>query len=105
MAMSSSLTEKVGVPPDSDGIFFRHLLQNCPKIQSVKVTPGVWKNFDFLPRLYQEDILPLMASTWENLTFLSLDTVSVPRGFFMKEFKACRQSIMKVICCSLPKLQ
>jgi len=90
---------------DSDAMFFRHLLQNCPKIQKIKVTPSVWKNFDLLPRLCYEDIFVPVASSWKNLNFLSMDSSINCIDYKKDGFLISRQSIVKAICCNLPNLR
>jgi len=57
---------------DSGGMFFRHLVDNCPNIRKIAVTPRMWNNNQFLPRVDYHDLFNVMA-TWKNLTFLSIN--------------------------------
>jgi len=54
------------------GMFFRHMLENCPKIKKIAVDgKGVWENQLYFPRMRLDGLFLLMAK-WENLTFLSV---------------------------------
>jgi len=94
--------------PESDTIFFKHLLQNCPQILKVKITKSVWLNDFFLPRRYQEYIFPIMASSWKNLNFLIVDlgqdTASNMQNHKKRGFLKSSRSSVEVICRSMPKL-
>jgi len=94
--------EKLGVP-GSGAIVVRHLLQNCPKIQKIKITGAVWNNFDCLPRLYKEEIFGEMASSWQNLSHLSMHKPNYD-SYYSSFLDSSRQSTIKAICSSLPKL-
>jgi len=78
--------------------FFRHMLQNCPKIKSVRLRES--SNHPFLHLLWRDDLFGLMASCWQNLSFLNVghlcDSVNKRKD---------DQSIIPAICCRLPNLR
>ncbi|XP_059485559.1 uncharacterized protein LOC132202584 [Neocloeon triangulifer] len=86
----------------SEAMFFKHLLQNCPKIQKAKVTSNVWYNYSLLPRLYNEDIFGMMAFSWPNLTYLSVDVMRSNAN--KHELEERKIHLIKAVCQHLPNL-
>jgi len=72
-----------------EAMAFRHLVLNCPNIKKVTVTPRVWKKYEFLPRVCNNDLFLLMAK-WKQFT-----SVQMRSKLFKKIFPKSGMSLLK----------
>jgi hypothetical protein len=88
----------------ADAMFFRHMLQNCPKIKKAHIFPSIWRNFCILPRTEHQELLSVMATCWPNLTSLTLDFNGT--GHLEGDLLApSGNNTIETICTNLPNLR